>query len=165
MSDATTTVQSCRVTNPVTSRQQGGSSLVLEHVGVRHAPERPDVLDEHRRQWTTASPSVWRLTARTRNDRWATGVFAAVVVAALVFYLALSRHVWFNNVDWDYLVTRSAGNLGDLFRPHNEHWQTLPILFYRGMFNLFGLDNYRLYVLPVIVLHLTAGVLLWIIIR
>jgi hypothetical protein len=88
-----------------------------------------------------------------------------VVVVALPLYLALSRNVWFNNDDWDYLATRSAGSLHDLFRPHNEHWQTLPILLYRGMWNLFGLDHYQLYELPVLVLHLTAGVLLWIIIR
>jgi hypothetical protein len=115
---------------------------------------------------TPAAPGGHRRgTARTPNDRWATSAFVAVVVVALPFYLALSRNVWFNNDDWDYLATRSAGSLQDLFRPHNEHWQTLPILLYRGMWHLFGLDHYQLYALPVVVLHLTAGVLLWIIIR
>jgi len=104
-------------------------------------------------------------TARTASDAWATRAFVAVVVVALAFYLAVSRNAWFNNDDWDYLVTRSAGSVDDLFRPHNEHWQTLPVLLYRGMWHLFGLDHYQLYVLPVVVLHLTAGVLLWIIMR
>jgi hypothetical protein len=115
---------------------------------------------------TPAAPGEYRPErARTPNDRWATRVFAAVVVVALGFYLALGRHVWFNDDDWDYLATRSAGSVRDLFRPHYEHWQTLPILWYRGMFNLFGLGHYRLYELPVVVLHLTAGVLLWIVMR
>jgi hypothetical protein len=115
---------------------------------------------------TPAAPGEYRPErARTPNDRWATRVFVAVVVVALPFYLAVNQHVWFNNDDWDYLATRSAGSIHDLFRPHNEHWQTLPILLYRGMWHLFGLDHYRLYELPVLVLHLTAGVLLWIVMR
>ena len=115
---------------------------------------------------TPAAPGGYRRgTARPPSDRWATGAFVAVVVVALPFYLAARRNVWFHNDDWDYLATRSAGSLQDLFRPHNEHWQTLPILVYRGMWHLFGLDHYQLYVLPVVVLHLTAGVLLWIMIR
>jgi hypothetical protein len=129
--------------------------------GEQH-PGRPLTDLEHA---TSATGEGARETARTPNDRWATRAFVAVVVVALPFYLALSRNVWFDNDDWDYLATRSAGSLHDLFRPHNEHWQTLPILWYRGMWNLFGLDHYQLYVLPVVVLHLTAGVLLWIIIR
>jgi hypothetical protein len=115
---------------------------------------------------TPVAPGGYRQgAARTANDRWATRAFVAVVVVALLFYLALGRNVWFNRDDWDYLAGRGAGSLEDLFRPHNEHWQTLPILLYRGMWHLFGLDHYQLYQLPVVVLHLTAGVLLWIIIR
>jgi hypothetical protein len=115
---------------------------------------------------TPASPDEYQPeSARTPNDRWATRVFAAVVVAAFAFYLGVSGRVWFNNDDWDYLATRSAGSIRDLFRPHNEHWQTLPILLYRGMWHLFGLGHYRLYELPVVALHLTAGVLLWLIVR
>ena len=62
----------------------------------------------------------------------ATVVFAVVVVAAVPLYLWRGRHQWFYLDEWDYLVARRATSLHDLLRPHNEHWQTLPILAYRG---------------------------------
>jgi hypothetical protein len=63
------------------------------------------------------------------------------------------------------LAGRDAGNLRDLLRPHNEHWTTLPILAYRLLWNVFGLNSYRPYQFLVIALHLTAAVLLRVIMR
>ena len=42
---------------------------------------------------------------------------------------------------------------------------TLPILLYRGLFNLFGLRTYLPYQLPVDVLHFTAAALLRVVMR
>ena len=88
-----------------------------------------------------------------------------VVVAAIPLYLLLGRHVWFGADDWDFLADRSATSLHDLFRPHNVHWTTLPILAYRAVFNVFGLHHYTVFELLVLLSHLTAAVLLWLIIR
>jgi hypothetical protein len=98
-------------------------------------------------------------------ERAPIAVFAAVEAAALVLYMVLGRWLWFYNDEWDYLVTRRAGDVGDLFRPHNEHWQTLPVLLYRALYAIFGLRTYFPYQLCAVLSHLTAAALLFIVMR
>jgi hypothetical protein len=86
-----------------------------------------------------------------------------VAFPILVFSAGSSR--WFYLDEWDFLAARSATNLGDLFRPHNENWSTIPILLYRGIFNLFHLHAYWPYQVPVVAAHLCVVGLLWIIMR
>ncbi|MDQ1380498.1 MAG: hypothetical protein QOJ71_1217 [Actinomycetota bacterium] len=90
-------------------------------------------------------------------------VFAAVESGALVLYMVLGRRRWFYNDEWDFLVTRRAGDVGDLFRPHNEHWSTLPVLLFRGLYGIFGLHTYFPYQLFAVVSHLTAAALLFVV--
>lgn len=79
--------------------------------------------------------------------------------------VSLGRFQWFYFDEWDYLAGRRATEVGDLLRPHNEHWQTLPIVVYRVLWTLFGLRSYVPYQLCVIALHLTAAVLLRVVMR
>ena len=67
------------------------------------------------------------------SERAALITFLAVETVALVIYVAISRPMWFYLDEWDFLADRSATSLHDLLRPHNEHWQTLPILAYRAI--------------------------------
>ena len=63
------------------------------------------------------------------SDRYARPAFIVFMVAelvALVFYMTISRPMWFYLDEWDFLANRTGGNLGDLFRAHNEHWVTIP---------------------------------------
>jgi hypothetical protein len=84
------------------------------------------------------------------------------LAAALIVLLYLDRHQWFYYDEWDYLADRGTlGHSRGLFFPHSEHWQTIPILVYRGLFALFGLRTYLPYILVVIVLHLAIAHLLW----
>lgn len=53
----------------------------------------------------------------------------------------------------------------DLFAPHNEHWSTLPILVFRGLFSLFGVRTYLPYLAVLIVLHVAVAHLLWLAMR
>jgi hypothetical protein len=94
---------------------------------------------------------------------WLFVAFLAVAAWALLFHLG--RYFWFNGDEWDFLASRTAGNLGDLFRAHNEHPSFLPVLVYRAMWQLFGLRSYRPYQVPVIALHLTAAGLLRVVMR
>ena len=80
-------------------------------------------------------------------------------IVAFFVYVAISRPMWFFLDEWDFLAGRTGGNLGDLFRAHNEHWVTLPVLVYRALWWLFGLNSYRPYQLVIVVLHLTAALL------
>jgi hypothetical protein len=79
--------------------------------------------------------------------------------------VAFGDRQWFSGDDWGFLADRSAASLHDLLRPHNEHWSTLPILVYRGLWRLFGLRTYVPYQLCAIALHLTAATLLLVIMR
>ena len=109
-----------------------------------------------------AAPGSESPTAsKQRDTRAAAAVFAVfIVVAAWALIAHLGNYFWFHGDEWDFLVTRNAGDIGDLLRPHNEHISVLPILVYRALWHLFGLHSYDPYQLCVIALHLTAAVLL-----
>jgi hypothetical protein len=101
----------------------------------------------------------------SRTARVALFVFGLVEATALVLWLMLGRVQWFFLDEWDFLATRTAGDLGDLFHPHNEHWSTLPILAYRAMWWTVGLRSYVPYQALIVLLHLTAAVLLRVVMR
>lgn len=100
-------------------------------------------------------------------------VHLLTLAAAGVFLLYEFTRQWFVGEEWDYLAYRGVrwGQQGSpysfpfrqegLFYPHNEHWQTIPILIWRGLFNLVGVRYYWLYALPLIVAHLGIVHLLW----
>lgn len=84
------------------------------------------------------------------------------LLATLLVLLYYGSHQWFFADEWEF-ITRNLpgqGRLG-LFVPHNEHWSTIPILVYRGLFALVGLHTYLPYVIVLILLHLTAAHLIW----
>jgi hypothetical protein len=84
--------------------------------------------------------------------------FGALLIALIPFFLWAGRGEWFEHDDWDYLVLRKAGDFGDLVRPHNGHWETIPVLVYRMIWALFGL-TYRPYQLVSIILSLIGAAL------
>lgn len=95
----------------------------------------------------------------------AAAVFVAVELVALPLWLSLGRHSWFAQDEWDFLAARKAGDLGDLFRGHNVHWVTLPVLTYRFLYWTFGLRSYFPYRLVVVVFHLVAAALVLVVMR
>ncbi|MDQ1455596.1 MAG: hypothetical protein QOH28_1216 [Actinomycetota bacterium] len=110
------------------------------------------------------SPSPPRHRSLAGN-RAALVAFGAVEAIALPLMLWWDRGTWFQLDDWDFLATRTGGNVGDLLRPHFEHWTTLPILAYRLMWLLFGLRSVVPYEALVIVAHLTVAALLRMVMR
>jgi hypothetical protein len=116
---------------------------------------------------TGKPPAASPLTSRTtkvraylpsdRTARRALLVFAGVIAVAFVLFVVFGHSQWFFLDDWDFLADRG---LGDVLRPHNEHWSTLPILVYRALWTLFGIRTYVPYQLIAILLHRTAAVLL-----
>jgi hypothetical protein len=99
------------------------------------------------------------------RSRFAFFVFVAVLAVALPIYLYYGRDRWFFFDEWDFLVTRDGGDIGDLLRAHNGHWVTLPIVAYRLLWRLVGLHSYLPYRLLLVVLHLAAAALLRVIMR
>jgi hypothetical protein len=92
---------------------------------------------------------------------------AFVVAEVIAFPLAIywDRGTWFQLDDWDFLAARTAGSMNDLFRPHFEHWSTLPILAWRLLWTVFGLHTITPYEVLAIVVHLAVAALLRVIMR
>jgi len=105
----------------------------------------------------SSGPTGWRRRAPVL-------AFAAVQVFALFFWLNAGRLEWFYLDEWDFLAQRKATDLGDLLRPHNEHWTTIPILVYRALYWMFGLREYFPYRLVVVVVYLAMAALLYVVI-
>ncbi len=100
-----------------------------------------------------------------RGVRAALIAFVVVEAVALPLLLWFGRHAWFIGDEWDFLAERTGGNLGDLLRPHVDHWVTLPILLYRLLWWGFGLRTYAPYLVLTVVLHLAAAALLRVVMR
>ena len=99
------------------------------------------------------------------------------LLGAFAFWAWLDRGLWFFGDEWDFLITRGLRygptNPESIWFPHNEHWSTLPVLLWRGLFSVFHLSSYWPYIVPVLVaqvgvMHLTwrlcrrAGVTPWV---
>jgi hypothetical protein len=91
--------------------------------------------------------------------------FVALAVFAAIWYLWIGRRQWFSFDEWDFIAARNAGHINDLLRPHtHEHWSTIPILAWRGIWQLFGL-SYTPYQTLTVLLHVTIAALLRIVMR
>ncbi len=91
--------------------------------------------------------------------------FVAAEVIAFPLLLVWGRHGWFTQDDWDFLSARTAGNVGDLFRAHFQHWTTLPVLVYRLMWVVVGMRSYTPYQALIVTLHLVAAALVLVVMR
>jgi len=84
------------------------------------------------------------------------------LAVAFVILLYVDRHQWFFFDEWEFLATRGLGGQSlRLFFPHNEHWSTIPILVFRGLYAIFGLRTYVPYLVVLLLLHLGTAFLLW----
>jgi hypothetical protein len=102
---------------------------------------------------------------RSAAGRFPALVFVGVEAIAAVSMLWWERGTWFLLDDWDFLSNRTAWNLGDLFRPHYQHWMTLPLLGYRLMWQLVGLRTAVPYQALSIFSHLVVAALLRLVMR
>jgi hypothetical protein len=116
----------------------------------------PDVVEP-----TDEAPPDEVPPARDRSAQLAAaafGVYLAVALPVLVF--GLGRDHWFFYDEWDFLADREIDDAGDLLRPHNEHWSTIPIILYRLLYAAFGLRTYRPYQVMVVLSHLALALVL-----
>ena len=89
-------------------------------------------------------------------------IHAGTLVVALGVLAFACRGKWFFGDEWDFILYRGLHHARwGLLYPHNEHWSTFPILWYRAVFAAFGLRTYWPYLCGVFALHLLACHLLW----
>src|SRR5262245_9733635 len=91
--------------------------------------------------------------------------FGALLVGAGIFFLVVGRHEWFGRDDFQFLVTRTVTSPYDLFRPHDQHWVTIPVVVYRLLWWAFGIRSYFPYQVLVVALHLGVALLCWFVMR
>lgn len=106
--------------------------------------------------------TAWRerIVGRTRPDR----AFRLVLVAACALFYAVGRRQWFVRDDWAFLLSRqrlreSHGIGAWLFTAQDGHWMTPPLAFWRLLQNVFGVGSYWPYLVPTMLLHVAAVVL------
>ena len=101
-----------------------------------------------------------------RRGRVATGLHVASLAIGFVGVVLVNRDQWFFGDEWAFLGPRGVlhGDPG-LFAPHNEHWSTVPVLVYRGLYSLFGVRSYLPYVVVLAVVHVAVAHLLWRVMR
>jgi hypothetical protein len=101
------------------------------------------------------------MSVEARNERAALGAFTVLLVAAVpIVLLGVGSYHWFFRDDFFFLTGRKATSVNDLFRPHNGHWSTVPILAFRTLWAVFGMRTYVPYQAAVLALHLGACALL-----
>jgi hypothetical protein len=101
----------------------------------------------------------WRPTASAP-----TLTVAAAALAAVVFLASQARRLYFFGDDWAFLLHRQL-SWQDLMRPHNEHWSALPVIAFRTMVRIFGIDHYLAYAMMPILLHVLCSSLLYLLMR
>jgi hypothetical protein len=100
-----------------------------------------------------------------RSARLAETVHWATLVAAFAFWAWVDRKLWFFGDEWDFLVRRGLSypptNSRSIWFPHNEHWSTLPVLLWRGLYSVFHLTTYWPYLVPVLLAQVAVMHLAW----
>ncbi len=92
-------------------------------------------------------------------------VHGVTLVGAFAFWAWLDRGLWFFGDEWDFLVRRGVfyppGSRHSIWFAHNEHWSTLPILLWRGLYNVFHLSTYWPYLIPLLLAQVVIMHLAW----
>ena len=108
---------------------------------------------------TAAEAGVdWRI--RLRDAAWPVHFLSLPISFAILLYI--DRGLWFFYDEWDFLAGQGTGGRPlNLFVPHNEHWSTIPILVYRGLYAAVGIHTYIPYLVVMLLAHVILAHLLF----
>ena len=95
-----------------------------------------------------------RLGAASRRcSSWSRRCFASAAVL-----LAYTREITFLLDDWEFLLYRPGFTAHSVFDPHNEHIVVVPVLIYKALLALFGMDSARPFQVASIATFLASAV-------
>jgi hypothetical protein len=100
------------------------------------------------------------LSLRPRPSSTPVLVLAGGMLASTIVLVLEARRMYFFGDEWAFLLGRDI-SLDGLLRPHNEHWSTLPVLVYRVLFDVVGIDHHLVYAAAPILLHVAICILLF----
>lgn len=92
-------------------------------------------------------------------------LFSVAAVGAGILILGLGAGLTFFSDEWALIESRSLGDPGTWFAPHNEHWYTIPIIAYRILVETVGLGSYMPYLTALVAVHLTVASLTYLLVR
>lgn len=95
---------------------------------------------------------------RFRGRITPTSVHYTALIVAAVAYLVVASRGWFFFDDYAFLVPQPGGNV---FLPHVGHWSTVPVELFIAIRDLFGLNSYIPFVIPVIIAALAFAHVVW----
>lgn len=95
------------------------------------------------------------------RTRWATPLFAVLAFAAVVLILYTGRNLTFYFDEWNFILDRRGFTVENLIAGHNGHLSLFPVLFYKALLQVIGLDHYWIYQLALALVHATAAWLLF----
>jgi hypothetical protein len=125
-------------------------------------PEPAQAVVSGSREW----PTLARLKALARSEpRVAWAVLGAMMLTAGGWMLYLTRGTTFHYDEWSVVLHRPGHSLEAFFRPHSEHIAALPVVIFKGLFELVGLGTYWPYQLLPITLHLVCALLIFLFAR
>ena len=106
-------------------------------------------------------------TPRWRDARvpHAMKLMAGLCVTAFCAILYLARRLDFFFDEWSFIGTAAHWHLRDYFVPHNEHWSTVPMVIYKVLLDTVGMRSYLPYMAVLLLLHVSAAFLLFLIVR
>ena len=91
----------------------------------------------------------------------ATLLLIAALLASAAVLLYETRNITFLLDDWDFLLGRPGFTADSLLTPHNEHLHLIPILVYKALLEVFGMDSARPFQVAAIATFLTSTALLY----
>lgn len=95
----------------------------------------------------------------------AAAALAALMAVAAGVLLHEGRGLTFWGDEWNFILTRRGDGVNDLLDAHVQHFSLVPVLIYRAMFAVFGIDDYAPYRVATIALHLLCVGLLFALVR
>lgn len=117
---------------------------------------------------TLPSPDRRRARSRTLRDvkipyvQW---IMAAMCLGTAVWILAQSGRFGHYGDEWDFIFYAHEWTFADYFVAHNEHWSTIPMIIWAVLLSWFGTASYLPFMVPLVIAHIGAAVLLFLIVR
>jgi hypothetical protein len=108
---------------------------------------------------TRAAATRRRVAAPPHAATWI--ALGALVLGATALALHLGRSTTFYFDDWTFIQDRRGWDLDALFAPHNEHLSLVPVLVYKLLFEVAGIESYTPYRVAGLVVHALVVVLLF----
>jgi len=81
------------------------------------------------------------------------------VTAAVILHETRGTTLWTD--EWTWALDRRNDSLGELLEPHNGHFSLVPLLIYRALFAIVGIDDYVPYRVMIVIGHLGCAGLLF----